>query len=33
MAYFNKEQTYVVITKQKVDKIVCYWLKNSKNNK
>ena len=33
IAYFNKEQTYVIKTKQKIDKIVCYWLKNSKNNK
>ena len=32
IAYFNKEQTYVIKTKQKIDKIVYYWLKNSKNN-
>ena len=33
IAYFNKEQTYAIKTKQKIDKIVYYWLKNSKNNK
>ena len=33
IAYFNKEETYVIKTKQKIDKIVYYWLKNSKNNK
>ena len=33
IGYFNKEQTYVLRTKQKIDKIVHYWLKNSKNNK
>ena len=32
-AYFNKEHTYVIRTKQKLDKIVHYWLKNSKDNK
>ena len=33
IAYFNKEQTFVTRTKKKIDKIVYYWLKNSKNNK
>ena len=33
IACFNKEQTFVIRTKQKIDKIVYYWLKNSKNNK
>lgn len=30
---FNKEQTYVIRTKQKIDEVIYYWLKNSKNNK
>ena len=32
IAYFNKKKAYVIRTKQKIDKIVYYWLKNSKNN-
>ena len=30
ITYFNKKQTYVIRTKQKIDKIIYYWLKNSK---
>ena len=33
IVYFNKKQTFIIRTKQKIDKIVYYWLKNSKNNK
>ena len=33
IAYFNKRQRYVIRTKQKIDKIAYYWLKNSKNSK
>ena len=33
IAYFNKERTYLIRAKQKVDEIVYYWLENSKNNK
>ena len=31
--YFNKEQVFAIRTKQKIDKITYYWLKNVKNNK
>ena len=33
IAYFNKEQVFAIRTKQKIDKITYYWLKNVKNNK
>ena len=33
IACFNKEQVLSIRTKQKVDKITYYWLKNVKNNK
>ena len=33
IAYFKKEQTFIIRTKQKINKIVYYWLKNWKNNK
>ena len=32
IAYFNKEQVFAIRTKQKIDKITYYWLKNVKNN-
>ena len=33
VAYFNKEQVFFIRTKQKIDKITYYWLKNVKSNK
>ena len=33
ITYFNKEQTFIIRTKQKTEKVVYYWLKNSKHNK
>ena len=32
IAFFNKEQTFVIRTEQKIHKIVNYWLKNLKQN-
>ena len=32
IAYFDKEQTFIIRTKQKIHKTVNYWLKNSKRN-
>ena len=33
IAYFNKEQRFIIENKQKFDKILHYWLKISENNK
>lgn len=33
ISYFNKEKTFYIRKKQKIDKINYYWLKNLQNNK
>ena len=33
ISYFNKEKTFSIRKKQKIDKIYYYWLKNLQNNK
>ena len=33
IAYFDKEKTFSISKKQKIDKIDYYWLKNLQNNR
>ena len=33
ISYFNKEKTFSIVKKQKIDKIDYYWLKNVQTNK
>ena len=33
ISYFNKEKTFLIRKKQKIDKITYYWLKNTETNR